>query len=173
LKRREWKAIERCLAYERAKRPKDATEFLRLFAGISTLQKSLIGAVATLAVAAAGLAYSSYQQSGPTIAFDALPAETQREFNSSMANGDKEWVFYEQRGNFVALLSAVEYYSGAYDLHPRNRRATRALEAVAKAFLVETKDDPEARQQGARALSDMSQFLSKYPPLMEAAAAAP
>src|SRR5579872_7334190 len=37
LKRREWHALERCLAYEVGRRPKDATEFIRLFFGVSPL----------------------------------------------------------------------------------------------------------------------------------------
>lgn len=169
VKRREWKAIERCLAFERHRRPRDAAEFLRLFAGISTLQKSLVAAVATLAVAAAGLAYRNYQQAGPAIAFSDLPAETQREFNAHMAEGDQEWRFYERDHNLLALVSAVERYADAYDLHPRNRRAMRALEGAADALLIETKDKPEARRQGARTLSEMSQHLAKYAPLMDAA----
>jgi hypothetical protein len=170
LKKREWKAIERCLAWERARRPKDAAEFLRSFAGVSPLQKWLIAAVAVLAAAAGGLAYTNYQRSGPAVAFSALPEAVQREFESSMAAGDKEWAFYEKDHNFVALLSAAEHYSKAYDLHPRNRRATRALEAIAKAFLQVTKDNPEVRRQGAKALTEMSPYFSRHAPLTDAAA---
>ncbi|HVF15836.1 MAG TPA: serine/threonine-protein kinase, partial [Steroidobacteraceae bacterium] len=52
LKLREARALERCLSFDRAQRPQDAAEFLKLFRGVTALQKTLIAATVILTVAA-------------------------------------------------------------------------------------------------------------------------
>ena len=166
LPRREWRTIERSISFNRADRPQDAAAFLQSLSGITKLQKALIAATAILATTAVFFAYTSYQEAGPEIAFSSLPAATQQQFNSYMADGDKLWSFYVKDKNILALQEAVEQYAAAYDLHPRNRDAVRALEKVADAALDATKSNPEQQREFAKSLIERSSFLAKdYPPL--------
>ena len=98
LKMREAKALERCLSFDRKQRPKDAAEFLKLFRGVSTVQKVSIAAVAVLAVTAGYFWYENYVETSPAIPFAELPQETQQQFREHMIEGDKAWAFYE-KGN--------------------------------------------------------------------------
>lgn len=168
LKRKEWRALERCLAFERSARPRDATEFIKLFFGTTPLQKSLIVAIVVLAIASGYFWYREYQANGPAISFEQLSPTTQTQFKSLMAGGDQEWGFYEKDHNVVALWDALDQYADAYKLHPRNRDATRALQRTAQAALDAAKNDPEQRRAMAEALAEKSEYLSKYGPVMEA-----
>ncbi len=82
LRRREWRTLARTLAFERAKRPRDAAEFLRLFFGNTRLRNALIAAVAALAVVSGVSWYRSYQASGPAVPFEQLPAATQQKISA-------------------------------------------------------------------------------------------
>ena len=169
LKRHEWKVLESCLALDRGRRPRDAGEFLKLFFGVTQLQKWLVAATVILTLAAAFLAYRNYEGSGPAVAFSALPVETQNQFNALMAGGDKEWQFYQKEHNLMALWNSLDQYSDAYKLHPHNRTAVHALERSADAFLNATAGKPEEQKQAAEKLGQMSEYLAKYPPLMRTA----
>ena len=166
LPRREWKTIERAVSFKREDRPQDADAFLKALRGVTKLQKSLIAATAVLATTAGYFAYSSYQEAGPEIPFAQLPSQTQLQFNAYMSDGDKLWSFYVKDKNILALQEAVEQYASAYDLHPRNRDAVKALKKVADATLDATKDNPEQQREFAKSLIARSTFLAKdYPPL--------
>jgi serine/threonine protein kinase len=165
LRRREWKVIERSLSFERVQRPQDATAFLKQLSGVTRLQQGLIAATLMLALAAGYFAYSDYQEAGPVIPFSQLPVETQQQFTSLMADGDKLWTFYTKDKNVLALQEAVEQYAEAYQLHPRNRDATHALRKVADAALEATKSNPEQQREFAKALAERSDYLSKYQPI--------
>jgi hypothetical protein len=169
LSRRECRVLEACLAFDRAKRPKDATEFLRQFFGVTRLQKSLLAATVVLAIVAGVFAYRDYAQSGPSVAFSALPAATQAQFTAAMAEGSTNWGFYERDRNVMALYDAVDGFAEAYRLHPRNRDATQALEQAADAFLEKVAQTPEQRREAAQALREKSDYLAKYAPVVEAA----
>ena len=166
LPRREWKTIESAIYFNRADRPQDADAFLKALRGITKLQKSLIAATAVLATTAVYFAYSSYVESGPEIPFASLPVATQQQFSTYMEEGDKLWSFYVKDKNILALQEAVEQYASAYDLHPRNRDAVKALKKVADAALDATKNNPEQQREFAKSLAERSVFLSKdYPPM--------
>ncbi|MES1196651.1 MAG: hypothetical protein ABUL58_06880, partial [Steroidobacter sp.] len=65
-----------------------------------------------------------------------------------------------------ALQEAVEQYASAYDLHPRDRDAVRALKKVADAALDATRDNPDQQREFAKSLAERSTYLSKdYPPM--------
>jgi len=165
LRRREWKLIASSLAFSRAQRPKDAAAFLKQLSGITRLQQGLMAASLALALAAGYFAYSSYQEAGPAIAFEQLPLETQQQFKMFMTDGDQLWSFYAKDKNVLALQEAAEQYAAAYQLHPRNRDATRALNKVADAALDATKSNPQQQREFAQALAERSDYLSKYPPI--------
>ena len=169
LTRRECRVLESALAFERSKRPKDAAEFLSQFFGVSRLQKTMVAAVALLAVATGVFAYRDYRETSPTIAFDDLPQTTQQQFIEAMSVGDASWDFYERDRNVVPLYDAVDAYADAYRLHPRNRKATRALTRAADALLEDEAQTPEQRKELATWLMQKSEWLAKYEPVVEAA----
>jgi len=152
-------------SFERAQRPQDAAAFLKQLSSITRLQQGLIAATLVLAFAAGYFAYSGYQEAGPVIPFSQLPVDTQQQFTSLMADGDKLWTFYTKDKNVLALQEAVEQYAEAYQLHPRNRDATHALRKVADAALDATKSNPEQQREFAKALAERSDYLSKYEPI--------
>jgi hypothetical protein len=161
--------LEAALAFDRAKRPKDAAEFLSQFFGVTRLQKTMVAAVATLTVLTAVFAYRDYRETNPTIAFEDLAPETQQQFTEAMSVGDVSWDFYERDRNVVALYDAVDAYAEAYQLHPRNRKATRGLTKSADALLEEVAQTPEQRKELATRLMQKSELLAKYAPVVEAA----
>jgi hypothetical protein len=163
--RREWRVLQRCLSFDRRERPRDAAEFLRQLAGIRPLQKALIAASLVLALAAGFFAYRSYIEAGPAIPFAQLPADVQQQWKNSMSEGDQLWQFYQKDHNVFALQEAVEQYAAAYQLHPRNREASQALERVADAALEATKDNADQQRAFARGLAERSDYLAKYSPV--------
>jgi serine/threonine protein kinase len=166
LTRREWHVLQSAIAFDRAERPADAGEFLKKFFGVTPIQKSMLAAVCVLIVLAGFFWYRSYLASGPAIPFAQLPTETQQQFKSLMAEGDKEWQFYQKDHNLMILWDAVDQYADAYRLHPRNRDATRALERSANAFIDATKDQPDQQRAAAEALAAKSEYLAKYAPVV-------
>jgi hypothetical protein len=169
LKLREARALEKCLFFERERRPQNADEFLKLFRA-TWLQKALIATAASFAVVAVVFWYQYRVEAGPAMPFERLPVETQQQFKSLMAEGQQEWGFYERDGNVMALYSAVDRFAAAYDLHPRNRDAVTALEAAAQGFLDSTRNDIEKRRELAKMLQEKSEYYRKYQPLVEAGA---
>jgi hypothetical protein len=169
LTRRECRVLEAALAFDRSKRPKDAAEFLSQFFGATRLQKVLVAAVVVLTVLAGVFAYRDYRQSGPTVAFEDLAPATQQQFTAAMSVGDTSWSFYARDRNVVALYDAVDAYADAYRLHPRNRKASSALQKSADALLEDVAKTPEQRKELAMGLMQKSELLAKYEPVVDAA----
>jgi hypothetical protein len=168
LRRREWRTLSRALAFDRAQRPRDADEFLRLFFGVTWLRNSLIAATLILATASGFLWYQNYLKSGPAVPFDQLPAATQQQITADFAEGEKAWDFYAKAGIANALTDSVAFYTDAYKLHPRDRDAVRGLKRAADAMLKRAAADPEALHNAARTLAETSDFLKTYPPVVKA-----
>jgi len=168
LKRKEARAIHACLSLDRKARPKDATEFLKQFRGVSPVQRVAIAAAAVLAVVAGYVSYQNYVATSPAIPFSQLAPEQQQEFRENMAEGRQAWTFFEREGIDDALFTAIEFYDRAYQIHPRNREAVAALNEAARALLAAARD-PEQRREFARQLQDRSEHFRKYPPVVEAA----
>lgn len=168
LPRREWSVIERSLAFTRARRPADAAAFLRALTGLGTTQKALIAATAVLALLAGYFGYARYQATGPAVAFASLPAATQAAFQEKMRVGNEDWQSYLS-GNAFDWQAALQSYAEAYDIHPRNRQATRALRELARRVL---EDHPDAAQAAAQLMVEVSPgYLASYGPVKAAASA--
>jgi serine/threonine protein kinase len=168
VKLREARAIERSLSFQRKDRPQDAGEFLQLFRGVSTIQKTSVTAAAILAIVSGYFWYQNYLETSPAIAFDRLPMETQQQFAGLIRQGNEEWTFYQRERNIAALQSAVEQYSRAYELHPRNREAVHGLRQAGDALLQAAKTDEE-RHEIAAFLREQSDYFRKYRPVIGAA----
>jgi hypothetical protein len=168
LKRREARAIESCLSLERKRRPQNAAEFLKLFRGVTTLQKVSVAAAAVLAMVAGYLWYQNYLETSPAIAFSELPGEAQQEFRSKMAEGNEFWGFFEREHQTDAAINAVDLYGKAYAIHPRNREAVAALKKSADALLAIPGLDEKTRQALAKDLQTKSAYYEKYAPVVDA-----
>jgi serine/threonine protein kinase len=170
LRRREWRTLARALSFERARRPRDAGEFIRQFFGATRVRNALIGAVVLLACAAALLVYRNYRQAGPAVAFEDLPADVQQKIRSDFAEGDEGWALYTQdtERNADGLASSLSFYAEAYKLHPRDRDAARRLERSADEILKRARADPARLRETAQGMAALSDFLKTYPPVVEA-----
>jgi serine/threonine protein kinase len=168
LKRKEAKAIERCLSFDRKRRPQNAGDFLKLFRGVTALQKATIAVAAVLALVAGYQYYQYYVETSPAIPFSALSSEKQAEFRSDMAEGNKSWSFFENEKQTDAAFGAVEWYSKAYEIHPRNREAVAALKKAADALLEMPGLDAAKRHELGDFLQTQSVFYQKYAPVVEA-----
>lgn len=170
LKRREWRTLERSLAFDVQRRPRDASEFIRLFYGVTPLAKTLLAAaVAALAIVSAYLWYANFEEAGPAQPLTALPAATQQQVLSLLNDGRTEWSFYEKDHNMMQLWSAVDRYAEAYRLHPRNRDAVKGLKRAADELLDRTDIDASTKREAASALEEKSEYLSRYKPVVDAA----
>jgi serine/threonine protein kinase len=168
LKRRQARAIERCLSFDRRVRPQDANEFLKAFRGVTALQKATLAAAVALAIALGFASYRNYVETGPATPFSELSVEQQRVFLDNMAQGDEAWATYERERAGYWLESAIPHYAKAYDAHPRNRDAVASLERAARAALAAARDDAE-RREIALLLQQQGEYLAKYPPVVDAA----
>jgi serine/threonine protein kinase len=169
LKRKEVRAIERCLSFDRKQRPQSAGDFLKLFRGVSTLQKVTFAAAAVLALVAGYVSYQNYVETSPAIPFSELSSEVQAKFTSKMNEGNEFWAFFERGKISDAAIQAVTLYGEAYALHPRNREAVAALKKAADTLLSMPGLDDKTRQALAKDLQDKSAFYEKYAPVVDAA----
>ena len=169
LKRREWRALQRGLAFERDVRSAHAAEFLRDLEGSPRLR--VVAAVAlTLALATTGyVAYDRIEASiaaAPSVAFDNLPAETRGQFTQLMADGDRF-------SGFGDMASALDLYVRAYQLHPRNPQALERIESLFER-VVEiglkdgNRDDLATAKENLDGVLSIDDFIGKRPALVAA-----
>jgi serine/threonine protein kinase len=168
LRRHERQLMLRSVAFERAERPRDAGEFLRLLNGAAPWRKALIVAVVALALVSGYLWYRNYRQSGPAVALEQLPPAVQQEIRDDLAEGEKAWQFYHSQGIGNALSDALDYFAAAYRLHPRDRDAVRGLRRTADEILKRVQSDPQQLHDTAAQLAQASDYLRTYPPVVDA-----
>jgi hypothetical protein len=169
LRRYEWRAIERALQFDPAKRWKDAGEFLRAFEGKSVAVFALAVVAIALAMTAGAFWYQAREEAGPAVPLEELSAQDQKAFHQHMNNGDGEWRLV-LKGYGDQMMEAVHEYAQAYELHPRDAAATAALEKSAD-YIVQKLDqinDPSVRLKSLRELQGVSNFYVTYRPLKNA-----
>ena len=171
LKRREWRALQRGLAFDRAERSANAAEFLRDFEGSPQLR--VVAAVAlSLALATAGyVVYDRIQASiaaAPAVAFSDLPQATRTEFDTLLHDGDRF-------SGFGDAASALDQYVRAYQLHPRNPHAVERIESlfeqlVATGMQGGNQDDLESLKENLDGVLALDDFLGRSASLLAAQA---
>lgn len=171
LRRHEWRAIERALSFERARRWPDAAAFQQAYAGRSRLAKVLAVAVAIMAVVAAVLGYRSYVASLPEIPFAQLPVAVQSEIRLHLQQADQAWALTQQ-GQSVLINDAVGEYAAAWELQPRNPQASRGLRRCADYIIARlgVVGDAGMRRQQLQELASRSEYYAGYQPLKDALA---
>ncbi len=168
LNRREWRALQHGLAFERENRTSHAAEFLREVEGAPKLRMFLSATALALVLALGYLGFQEYQkvvERQPEIAFQNLPAETQASFNALMGDAEK----LEQWGD---MASALDKYTQAYQMHPRNEMAVNGMVRLIQSLFTETlrggrADELAALDSNIDALMAVDGFLAKHPVLLE------
>ena len=169
LKRREWRALLRGLAFNRENRSVDAAAFLKDLEGSPQL-RVIVAVAVTLALATTGyITYDRIQASiaaAPAIAFADLPQQTRTQFNESISDGDRFSTFGD-------VASALELYVHAYELHPRNPDALQRIETlfdrvVASALKDSSRDDVVTLKQNLDSVLAIDDFIGHRPILVAA-----
>jgi serine/threonine protein kinase len=171
LKRREWRAIERGLAFDRDARSGHASAFLKDFEGSPRIRLTLAAVATALALTTGYLVYEESRKvidNRPEVSFASLPEPVQRDFEQRLQEG------HELR-SFSDYASALRQYQEAYLLHPKNPRAVRALEDLFAHLDELTRNDPAAEQrqiiaENLAALRAVDPFLANRPALKALAA---
>lgn len=170
LRRHEWRAIERALAFTRDRRWQNAGEFLRAFEGRSVTSKVLGTLVAALLLVAGGLWYQNWKGEQPSVPFESLTPAQQAEFSGDMADGDQGFQLLDAAGGTNPTEIAAEYCK-AYAIHPKNPRAVRGLARVADYALPKFNGIADAAERRLNLLNlrkTCEEFYSHYDPLVRA-----
>ena len=174
LTRRESRAIDKALAFDRTQRFPDAGAFLRALRGVPLIQKALVAAVGVLVLAAGGIWYRSYLASLPDIPFSQLSPAVQSEFLGKIKEGNEALAVIERTKDPVLSRDAAECFERAYQLHPRDRQAVRGLEAAAT-YAIDWYGRFPDKQEALRQLTlfrESSKYYKTYAPMQRAIRAA-
>jgi tRNA A-37 threonylcarbamoyl transferase component Bud32 len=169
LNRRESKALERGLAFDRESRSANAAAFLRDLEGTPRVFKVLASAIVLLALTGGYVVYNEVQkniQARPEIAFEALPAATQDRFAELLTDGDT----FQRFGD---LPAALDRFTQAYRMHPRNRAAVTRVETLIETLVernVATASylDLTVMRDNLQAVMEIDEFLGARPTLVSA-----
>jgi serine/threonine protein kinase len=170
LPRREARAIERAVAFERHRRHRDAGVFLRELQGVPVIQKVLVAAVATLVLAAGGLWYAKYLDSLPAQPLEQLSEKDQRDFRANVAAGNESLAFMKSAHYIPASADAADLFAAAYRIHPKDPQAVEGLNKAADSAIEWYRQMPDR----AQALEELKKFRAKseyyknYAPLVRA-----
>jgi hypothetical protein len=170
VRRHEWRAIERALAFDRDRRWQNAGEFLRAFEGSSATAKILGAVAAVLLLVVGGLWYQNWKAQQPSVPFASLSPAQQAEFTQHVADGDQGFALLDVAGGTNPTEIAAAY-CGAYAIHPKNPLAVRGLVRVADYALPKFLGLPDAEERRLNLLNlrkTCEAFYAHYPPLVRA-----
>jgi hypothetical protein len=171
LRRREWRAIERALAFDRDRRWQDAGEFLHAYQGKSIAAKLLGTLAMILALAAGGFWYQNWKASQPAVPFESLSAAQRAEFVKQMSSADEAFQLLDAPGGGINPTEVANMYCTAYSIHPKNPQAVRGLERLAD-YLLPKIDATSPGAERREALHNLQRtcdaFYSHYTPLVRA-----
>lgn len=139
LKRRQWRAIERALAFDRADRWPDADAFRRAWNGIGPVPKALAAALVVVIAISAGVVgfgiYEARRAHQVDIAFHDLSHELQTRIRAALEAADRDLREAESNRNVFLVQQALQQYALAYELHPKNPDATKGMRRAAVLFI--------------------------------------
>ena len=170
LKRHEWRAIEKALAFDRAQRWSDGAAFLKELQGRTPLQKTLLAALAAAVIIAGVFGWQAWVDSQPAVPFNSLPPAVQTAFHDRIAQGEQSLAYVAKTGDVSASADAAQFFAEAYAMHPKNREAVRGLEKAADHaidWFSKREDHAEARAELEK-FRDKSDYYTKYAPINDA-----
>ena len=172
--RRQWRAIEVALSFQREQRWPNAAAFLRALQGMTRVQTALAAAVVVLSVAAGALWYRTYLQSLPAVPFEQLPVAEQQFIQRALDNGNQALQLVKQSHIIEATADAADSFAEAYERHPRNPDAVAGLKDAADAFIAWADEQPDKSVALAelRSFQAKSTYYARYAPLERAIARA-
>ena len=168
LKRREWRAIQHGLAFDRADRTAHAADFLRELEGAPKLRTFLTVTGIALALSLSYVTFQEYRSIAallPDVAFEDLPVAQQQSFEAVMSDA-------RTLEGFGDVSSALDRYLAAYDTHPRNEEAvegiTRLVGTLFDASVAGGRtDDLKTLRSNVDAIMARDDFLAKHDSLVE------
>ncbi len=169
LKRREWRAIQHGLAFDRKDRTAHAAEFLRELEGAPKLRMFLGATALALALSLSYVTFQEYQNIAarmPDVAFEDLPVEAQQSFNALLNDA-------RTLEGFGDMSSSLDFYLRAYQAHPRNPEAvdgiTQLIVTLLEAAVAGGRpDDLVALGSNLDAIMKIDDYLAKNKILVEA-----
>jgi serine/threonine protein kinase len=170
VRRHEWRAVARALAFDRDRRFQNAGEFLRAFEGKSATAKVLGTLAAALLLTVGGLWYQNWKAQQPSVPFESLSPAQQSEFAKDMSDGDQGFQLLDAAGG-TNPSEIAEAYCNAYAIHPKNPRAVRGLVRVAEYALpkfLRSSDVAERRLDLLNLRKTCEEFYTHYEPLVRA-----
>ena len=170
LKRHEWRAIQKALAFERAQRWVDGAAFLKELQGRTPLQKTLLAALAAAVVAAGVFGWQAWADTQPAVPFSSLSPAVQAQFRDRITQGEQSLAYVAKTGDVSASADAAQFFAEAYEMHPKNREAVRGLKQAADyavGWFKKREDRAEARAELEK-FRDKSEFYTKYAPINDA-----
>ena len=170
VRRHEWRAIERALAFTRDRRWQNAGEFLRAFEGRSVTAKVLGALAAVLLLLVGGLWYQNWKAQQPSVPFESLSPAQRAEFARDMSDGDQGFQLLDAAGGTNPTEIAAAYCN-AYAIHPKNPQAVRGLVRVAEYALPKFNGLSDAAQRRLNLVNlrkTCEEFYGHYGPLVRA-----
>ena len=169
LKRKEMRAIERCLSLERKKRPQNAAEFLKLFRGVTdAAEGDARGCGGAVARGRAISTTSTTWRRAPRFRSTSCRAKRRRCSARRWRKATSSGASTSASTRPTRAINAVDLYGQAYAIHPRNREAVAALKKSADSLLAIPNLDEKMRQALAKDLQTKSSFYEKYAPVVDA-----
>ena len=169
--RRERRAIQKGIAFDAATRQEDAGVFLRQWEG-SQLPRWVYAALSVSILAAAVFGWRSLQEPGPDRPFASLSADEQALFVDLVAQGNEALGAADNEGITAFYDDALELFSQAYAIHPRNPDAVSGLRGTADGWLRWLDKQPaelrEARLRSGLRKYVCQDYLSTYRPVATA-----
>jgi|GEM_PF-827240 len=153
MRRAEWKAVSAALSFEREKRPKEASDFIKRFFP-SRIKQTAIAISTVVAAAALAIGLMLGDNSGPEIPFDELPPATQTRINSNLEDAK---VFLENG----EVNAALQLYDSVLTLHPGDRRGVEGMSnTVSRILDTMQKNVKQGSMDGSKAASTLDTLLT-------------
>jgi serine/threonine protein kinase len=160
--RRQWRIIQKALAFRRADRWPHADAFLEALQKRTALQITLAATVAVLLVTASGLTYKNHLDRLPAVPFEQLPQQQREQVQQALADGNEALRLVRDSHLIEASADAADRFAAAYAIHPRNPQAVAGLEQAAAYFIDywDTQNNQEGHDR-ERALQELKKFQEK------------
>ncbi len=158
LKKYQWQALEKTLAFKQQNRTAKVEQFLHAFEGVDRARNALISTFTLITLIFINVIIFRPENNGPDIPFIKLPVKLQSKISSTLTSGAEALTFNDYN-------AALFHFNKAYELHPRNPDAQQGLEKVVEQIVASIEKIP----LGDLTINQLNQvnILLKYDALAE------
>jgi len=151
--RHQWQTILSSIELQRDKRIPSAELFLKKYRGVSNTVKFFATALFISFIALGYSLFLKAPNTGPEIAFEALPKPLQTQITAALQEGDTALKFND-------INAALHYFNQAYELHPKNPEAIQGLDKIIGKIKtsIESQPDQAAKQANLTLLNTLLQY---------------